>query len=278
MSKLIAAQFARLWKNGVFWLGMLVMAVFGGYLPLSQWLENRGTLWEGADTMDSLVCVGTLLLGFVLATVVGLFLGTEYSDGTIRNKLIVGHTRTGVYLSHLIVCIAAGGLLCAAYLAPNLLIGVPLLGMTMPAAAVGRLVLCILALSAAYTALFTLVTMLSSSKAVAAVVCLLGTVLLLVGGYYLDARLSAPKTLEYAIVTADGNMTAKTRPNPSYMEDGARREMYQFFVDCLPGGQTMQLVMHEGAVPAGRLSLYSGMVVLVSTGAGLLAFRRKNIN
>ncbi|MGY3662454.1 MAG: hypothetical protein ACXAHE_00930 [Roseburia sp. 1XD42-69] len=37
-----------------------------------------------------------------------MFLGTDYSDGTIRNKLTVGHTRTNIYLANLIVTFAAG--------------------------------------------------------------------------------------------------------------------------------------------------------------------------
>ena len=46
---------------------------------------------------DSLQVVGILISIFY-----SLFLGTEYNDGTIRNKLIVGHKRETIYLASFI--------------------------------------------------------------------------------------------------------------------------------------------------------------------------------
>ncbi|MBQ8108144.1 MAG: hypothetical protein IJ129_05295, partial [Ruminococcus sp.] len=46
-----------------------------------------------------------------------LFLGTEHRDGTIRNKLISGKSRAGIYLSSLAAMAAALGVMTAAWLA-----------------------------------------------------------------------------------------------------------------------------------------------------------------
>lgn len=45
-----------------------------------------------------------LVLGAIFCS---LFIGTEYSDGTIRNKLIMGYSRQKIYCANLIVCIIA---------------------------------------------------------------------------------------------------------------------------------------------------------------------------
>ena len=50
---------------------------------------------------------------FFAAVFSSLFLGTEYSNGTLRNKLMIGSGRTSIYLSNLI-CTVSGGLLITA--------------------------------------------------------------------------------------------------------------------------------------------------------------------
>ena len=46
-------------------------------------------------------------MGLVAAILTSMFIGSEYSDGTIRNKLVVGHSRMRIYLANLIVCSVA---------------------------------------------------------------------------------------------------------------------------------------------------------------------------
>ena len=57
-----------------------------------------------------------LMSGVVLSAFCSLFVGAEYSDGTIRNKIAVGHSRAAVYLANLVTCSAAGVLICLGYI------------------------------------------------------------------------------------------------------------------------------------------------------------------
>lgn len=41
----------------------------------------------------------SFFIGILSAIFCSLFTGTEYSDGTIRNKIVVGHSRISIYLS-----------------------------------------------------------------------------------------------------------------------------------------------------------------------------------
>lgn len=113
--------FKRLLKNRAFQITAAVVAVVGLF---EIFMMYRDSIIE----MDTPYLDGGLFsfaaLGvFALAAVVPLFVGSEYSDGTIRNKVVVGHRRGAVYLSMLFTSVIAETLLIlvwtAAYLIPG---------------------------------------------------------------------------------------------------------------------------------------------------------------
>ena len=69
-----------------------------------------------------------MLIGVLSAIFCSLFLGVEYGDGTMRNKIIAGHKRTDIYLSNLITNLSASLLMCLSYILSNVVLGIPLLG------------------------------------------------------------------------------------------------------------------------------------------------------
>ena len=87
MGNLIRSHFARLWRAPVFWLAVAVSAGAGLCMAFIQ--------AAGLVIFPPACC----------AVVFSLFFGTEYADGTIRNKLTAGHSRTEIYLSALAVSI-----------------------------------------------------------------------------------------------------------------------------------------------------------------------------
>ena len=101
MRKLLSANFYRLWKNKIFWIEigftalLSVFIVVVNYSPKVQASVDRLFLDNVFFTMYQVI-------GFILAAGISLIVGTEYSDGTVRNKLIIGHTRTNIYLATLI--------------------------------------------------------------------------------------------------------------------------------------------------------------------------------
>ena len=62
-------------------------------------------------------------MGLVAAILTSMFIGSEYSDGTIRNKLVVGHSRMRIYLANLIVCSVACVLIFLAYITGVFVVG-----------------------------------------------------------------------------------------------------------------------------------------------------------
>lgn len=67
-------------------------------------------------------------MGPFIAVFAAYLWGTDYEYGTLRNKLICGHTREEVYFSNLLLTICAGLSTALIWLIVNGMLGIPLLG------------------------------------------------------------------------------------------------------------------------------------------------------
>lgn len=167
MGKLLSANYARLWKNKTFWLGVTFM------LSLSVYVMLEGALSAPAqDSFDMLAFGYSQIIGFCCAVFTSLFLGTEYADGAIRNKIVVGHSRAGIYLANLMTVFTAMLLMIAAWLI-GALTGFPFFGLFKNLSGCMVNLIASIFTTAAFSAIFTLVAMLCTNKAVSAVVSIL---------------------------------------------------------------------------------------------------------
>lgn len=280
MSNLLSANFMRLRKNKVFWCSIIFMAAAGAYYPIGRYIGMKHDGYAAHLEDGFFICA--VFAAVLLSVFCSLFVGTEHSDGTIRNKMIIGHKRTDIYLANLLTNMAAGTLMCLVWFAAYLCTGVPLLGFFQVSGAVILLmIITVLILSCAFSALFTMVSMINASKAGVAVICVLGTFLLLFAGSYLNARLQEPKTYpvyDYTVgeTAAEGMVEqAIEEKNPHYV-GGTKRKVYEFLYDFTPGGQVVQCSSMEVERPH-VLCLYSGMVFIMVTSIGIAVFRRKDI-
>lgn len=277
MSKLLSVNFARLKQNKAFWISMVITFLFGGYAPFANYMQMQDMNFEYTLEMGFF---NYSVLAFILLSIfVSLFLGTEYSDGTIRNKIVVGHTRIHIYLSSFIVSMAAGVLMCVAFIIPYLCVGIPLFGFfKMSLLEVIAYMGAILFLIAALNGIYVLIAMLSQNKAVSAVACIMTSFLLIIAGSYITNRLNEPETYSSYVYldTETGEMsTGDETPNPSHLE-GTEREVYEFLYDFLPGGQVIQLSSIEQC-NVFLLAGYSALIAVFTTGFGIYFFRRKDL-
>ncbi len=275
MRKLLRANFARLWKDKVFWGVMIFGAVYGILGCVSQYQ----LVLEGYETTDQYARIfmnDYLFSGVALAAFTNLFLGCEYSDGTIRNKLITGCTRTQIYLSNYVTCVCAGVMMQAAYSLTVSALAIPMFGVYEQY--LGRMAVYSLLgilLIASETAIYTLVSMLCQNKAVAAVLCQVGTFLLLFAAVYLLSKLSQPEMIQSAVQGTDGSYVVEMVKNPAYLS-GAERKWYQFGMDFLPTGQSFTIAQLHSEHPQ-LLALYMGAVIVVCSVAGILGFHKKDL-
>ena len=95
-------------------------------------------------------------------------------------------------------------------------------------------------------------------------------------GVYITSALNEPEYLAGYSYTENGVAVeeAETK-NPNYIS-GTKRQVYEFMQDFTPGGQMLQISDMDTDKPA-MLALYDGIILLVSTGFGMVFFRRKDL-
>ncbi len=88
-----------------------------------------------------------------------------------------------------------------------------------------------------------------------------------------NRMLDAPKTIPAYSIGENGENTAQEMENPKYL-DGTKREIVQFIYDVNPGGQAIQCSTMQ-VVNLTRLPIYSLVIVILTTGAGVWIFKKK---
>lgn len=255
MTALLSAQFSRLWKTRAFWI------MIGATAVLSLWLCGVNYSPEIQSSSRPLVLDDEFFTffqfsGFMSAAFISLFLGTEYADSTLRNKLIAGHKRRNIYFSGLIVCITA----CFAALCTHLLVGgiagyLIFGGFKMGLSRASYAILCIFLLTAVYAAFCTAVACNCQNRTTTAIITLLSVM---------------------GEMTAVGILSGHLRDTA--MQDGIPwvRGIAFTLYQLLPCGQLQQIFMLDFDYHAYWPWLSAGMLVLISL-IGCTAFSKKDI-
>lgn len=274
MNKLLLAALYRLKRDKVFWLCFLAMFAYAVLAMLGSCYQALQDTTSFQYTLDMFYFFYAFPIGLLIAVAVSLFLGTEYSDGTIRNKLIVGHTRRDIYLANLITNFVCGFFLLLAGLLGGLC-GIPFLGVWKMGKMVWLFLLVSILCTAAYAAIFTLIGMLCSNKAVSAVLSILLFLGLLVLAFKLYFSLAEPEVVNGLIITKEGMQMGEPEPNPRYLT-GLKREVYQFAMDFFPTGQCIQMEEQTVVHPI-RMMLSSLCITFMTTLGGIAVFKKKDL-
>lgn len=271
MNKLLRADIARLFKSKSFW----VCAILSFALTAVNLITNGIVDDSWRNNTYMLMMSGNSNILFLVCVFIPLFIGTDYSNGTIRNKLTVGATRLNVYFSNLITAAAGGLLIAAAAWVPNI-VGI-CAGKTFGMGAgqfMFRMLIIVLAIIA-MSSIFTLFGMLITSRSANTAVTITGAFVLIIAAAIILNLLSQPEFVSGYEITVDGVSETEPQPNPYYIS-GARRQILTAVNDILPSGQMIQfesnVVHNEYAMP-----LYSLGVMTVTTAAGLVLFRKKDL-
>lgn len=218
---------------------------------------------------------------FLLSIFSGLFFGTEHSDGGLRNKLIVGHSRVTIYLANLIVCTAVGLIIFAADFIVNLALGLAreyTLASSWEEVSV-RVLIAVFAI-AAVSALLVLIGMIFRTRSVGVVVSICTYLTLVIAGSLIMTKLMEPEYLPTVTVTwVDENDEPQieefTEKNPNYV-GGMMRKYLESLNDILPVNQLLRLPS-GGFENSAALPGYSAGIVFLLTAAGALSFRKSDL-
>lgn len=275
MHKLLRANFTRLRHDRTFWLLSALMAFFGISMSVVNAIHARqdGEIW----VMDYTLFIHVILAPILNAVLAALFIGNDYSSGTIRNKIAAGHRRGFIYLANLLVCCCGAICLCLAFVLPQAGLGLLLKG-EMKAAPVELFLYggLSLALMLAFTSLFTLIAMLCQNKAHTTAGCILLVFILLFAGVYVSSTLDEPEYLSAYSYTENGVTVEEPEQKNPYYVSGMKRQIYEFLLDLTPGGQVIQ-ISEMGVKQPAMLALYDGLILLVVTGFGICFFRCRDL-
>ena len=273
MRKLLSANFSRLWRSRLLRIEMLIAIAMAGLLLFINQFEGASSI----KYMDYPYFSQFIYNPVVFAAIITLFIGTEYSDGAIRNKLSTGHSRLAVYGSNLCVSIMMSVLFVLVQIAVCLSIGLLVFEpfrLPMEQIMAAAMTACLTAASSA--AIYTAMAMNIQNKAFSVItaVALSFAVMLLVS--MIAGTLYAPEMVyEYTEKTANGLTYGPLVPNPGYIR-GTARTIAQWVNDILPQGQLYSLYAYDFDRYA-RWPLTSAMVLVVSTVLGYYSFSKKDI-
>lgn len=291
MFPLLSAEFVRMYKSTVFRLAFLFSAGVGVFIVLMRFFDVRknADIYSQASiayrNLDGVLFNGPMYFIFSFAVFIGLFVGTEYSDGTIRNKLMIGHKRSSIFLSKFIICALAETVMLMIYYATMLLLGSWLIeGTTMKASTILLYIFCSEITTLALTALLLLFSMSIQSRGVGAVVCLLTVICMLFASLTIENMLNAPEYIDaysYEDEETGDVISVERKKNPHYLS-GTKRKVYETLSDTLPVSQFYQLQLFSGdgqkhGSDVGRMAAYDVVILLVLLGGGMVIFQRKDL-
>lgn len=280
MTKLLSANFSRLMRDKIFWISGAAMFILSAVMIIRNGMSVSVSDMDPINTVKTLnACYFNILpaISFFYAVFISLFIGTEYSDGTIRNKIVIGHSRVNIYFSNYITCLA-GTLVILIAMLLGCAIGFHFFGSWQGGIKdfLIKILLCIF-ITAVYTAIITLVSMLTTNKTIALVLTLVVCILFVFCGSSIYEMLLQPEfTRDFLAYNADGSIQfGPEKPNPAYL-GGTKRQICAWLLQFLPSCQSILITNEEVTNPLLNM-IYSVLFAAAIHICGVLAFRKKNL-
>ena len=273
MSKLLDAGFTRLRKNKLFWILLGFIILFALYIDFINYSNMKN--YNATIDFGNFPFYYSTMIGVVIAIFTSLFLGVEYSDGIIRNKISIGHKRINIYLSNLIIIIVTSLASYVLYLLIVSIIGIPLFGTSgiIFKDLVIRILIAFVTIIA-YSSIFTFLATIISNKTITAVVSIMFAFLLMMVALTCFNVLEAPRYINESTMT-NGEIKIEQVLNPKYPSE-KKRKIYQYLLDINPAGQMYQITGRK-VTDLKIFPLYSLGIIIVFTTTGLVMFKKKEL-
>lgn len=279
MKKLLSANLARLGHSKIFWVLELSCFLLGcaTYFLVVLNTRNLGNGWLQWEA-HSYFYLPIMYLPVAIAIFSCFFFGTEYSDGTIRNKLAVGHSRGEIYQANLLTTACVLGLFLIACYLPAAIIGVPFAGIDAVRCVEMQpwRILNSLLLLTEHGALFVLLSTLDSNKARNVLICLMTALLLILLGVSAYGRYREPEFIQQVVYLPDGGIELEDWiPNSRHLT-GTARIIAQWIATILPTGSAM-MSLDKNFSFMWQVPLTTTLVTALLTLGGIRLFQKKDI-
>ena len=257
MKGILRADFIRLRRSSAFRFSLIGMLVLAAAFMLIQAKAMDYTV-----PLSRVIFLPMSMYGIAMAAFVSVFAGTDFSDGFIRNKLLIAENRSSLVISQIIVSCFGCVIVYILVTAFSAGLGRFFFENNVDAAVFIRFFAIGLGMSIATGCLFSVVTMICASKTKAIILCM---------GLAFGMLFLCLHTNEVLVQSEyrDGVL------NPHYV-GGIRREICSLLHDLNPCGQAAQLSAWRVWHPI-RALFISFLVIAGSTTLGCLLFSRKDI-
>ncbi len=273
MINLLNAGFARLRKNKLFCMLMIFTVGLALAIVFTQYY-NKKEYGEVILTEQLMLKYSTIIV-FVIAIFTSLFLEAEYSNGAIRNKISIGHKRSNIYLSNLIITSITSLFSYILFIIIIAIVGIPIFGeITIKLSRLLMLLGCIFMAEIAYSSIFTLIEMVISNKTMTTMVnIMLAFGLLMIAGFCV-ANLNIPEYIQTERF-ANGEMEMIEEKNSKYSNE-TQRKIYQTLLDINPAGQMFQIT-GKSSLDLKIFPIYSLGFIIIFSGLGIILFNKKEL-
>jgi len=281
MNKLLRADFRRLWKSKIFYLGIATLFIFALISTVARIYEGKILREPNYMTPDGLLFNGIMLLSVVISIFVSMYIWTDGADGIWRNKVVVGCTKTKMFFSYWIVTGITTTLFHLVYIFVVLsLSSVTLDGFQTPAEVNVVLIFCSLLTVLAINSFVVLICSFSPNKALCVIFCVLFMMGLWSVGLTARSHLAQPKFFaEYTYTDSEGVVNEIPKIENSNYISGAKRKIVQFIADFLPTGQSYSMNQRFTSMSFDLLiwAVYSATFCLITASLSFTIFKHRDL-
>ena len=270
MYKLLRAGFFRLKRENIFWLFIILTIVIAGLTVFKYYSNGTQVI------LDKVMNEFIMYIGLLVAIFVSLFVGKEYSEGIIRNKIIVGHSRISIYLSKLIIVIVASILCELIYIIITLLVGLKLFGkLQMPLSQIVMVMLNTFLIIVVYCSIYNLISFICSEAAVSIVICVFSFIAMFIAEGALGYIVNSPQYITNSYWEDGVEYIISQEPNPAYPGDSKVKLAKTIYL-CIPQAQASMIANME-IESIYQMPIYSIILIIITNTIGLNLFLRKEL-
>ena len=232
MNKLLKAEFYRLKKDKVFLMLIIITCVLALFNVYKYFDTHRETVILDRILVEYLY----MYFGIFIAFFISMYVGKEYTEGFIRNKIIVGHKRSNIYLANLILCIVVGVILNVIYTGIVFGIGTKLFG-ELQKLNLFQIITYSSLIIVVYCTIYNFITMLCKDASVSLVACVIMFIIMFVAMMFVSTKLMEKPYTKITQYNEQGEIeSSREEINPDYPTE-ATVKIYKVINYLLPTGQ-----------------------------------------
>ena len=274
MNFLLDANFKRLKKSKSLYILIFVsmlIAIFKIMFEFQDSIINSDYVVK----LEDIIFFYPLYIGFIIAIFTSLFLSVEYTDGVIKNKIMVGHKRANIYLANLITISFVSLIFYLSYLIISLIIGIPLLGsITISSSNLIFSFISIVVILIAYSSIFTFIQMLTYDKIASTIINISLVVIIFLASFVCYKKLSDIEYENQNYIDLNGNIYYNDERGYNNMPEW---KFYRTLSDINLYSQASEILGNAYEPNYGKITIYATGIIVITTTLGLMIFKKKDL-